>query len=70
MYQNVVCPPIFTKDEHVFPNVELIFNKLCLETTVFTVTVTHKIILLFSDLIFPNFSPTDRKFPDFSMTFW
>ena len=57
----------FIDNEHVFHNVELIFNKTMTRNNF--LDFPRKIILLFSDLIFPVFSLTDRKFPDFLVKF-
>ena len=46
--------PIFTNNEHVFPNVKLIFNKTMSGNNCFRFTPQNKLILLFSDLIFPD----------------
>ena len=45
--------PIFTDNEHVFHNVELIFKHNFVWKQLF-LDFPHKIILLFSDLIFPD----------------
>ena len=68
MYKNVMSAPIFTDNEQVFHNVELIFKKTVWKQLF--LDLSHRIILLFSYLIFPDFSLTDRKLPDFSLTFW
>ena len=60
-----VCPQYSLIINMFFPIWNNSSTKLCLETTIFSIT-----ILLFSDLIFLDFSLTERKFPDFSLTFW
>ena len=57
-YIKMLClPPIFTDNEHVFHNVELILNKTMSGNNCFYT------FPIFSDLIFPDFSLTDKKIP-------
>ena len=61
-------PPIFADNEHGFHNVELNLKQNYVWKQLF-LDFRHKIIILFSDLIFPDFSLTDKKFPDFLVKF-
>ena len=72
-YIKMLCLPQYVLIMNMFfHNVELILNKTMSGNNCF-LDFPHKIIILFSDLIFPDFSRTDRKipwlFPDFLVKF-